>query len=117
MRLISVTIVINDEGFLKYSEGGDFLRTHIFPGGMLPSKEIFRKLITKEGFILKDEFSFASSYVKTLKEWNERFQDSWPKVYKKGFNEYFKRMWEYYFNYCEGGFRAGSIDISQFLIK
>ena len=68
------------------------------------------------GLILKDEFNFANSYAKTLNLWNKNFQNSWPNIKNNGFNEYFKRMWEYYFSYCEGGFRAGSIDISQFLL-
>ena len=63
-----------------------------------------------------DEYDFAHSYAKTLNEWNKRFQNSWPEISKQGFNSYFKRMWEYYFSYCEGGFKAKSIDISQFLL-
>jgi cyclopropane-fatty-acyl-phospholipid synthase len=27
----------------------------------------------------------------------------------------FKRMWELYLSYCEGGFRAGMIDVKQLL--
>ena len=58
----------------------------------------------------------VQSKAKTLNEWNKRFQNSWPEISKQGFNSYFKRMWEYYFSYCEGGFKAKSIDISQFLL-
>jgi cyclopropane-fatty-acyl-phospholipid synthase len=28
-----------------------------------------------------------------------------------GFHESFKRLWEFYLCYCEGGFRAGAIDV------
>jgi cyclopropane-fatty-acyl-phospholipid synthase len=30
-----------------------------------------------------------------------------------GFDERFKRLWTYYLAYCEGGFRAGNIDVRQ----
>ena len=33
-----------------------------------------------------------------------------------GFDARFKRMWELYLAYCEGGFRGGSIDVKQILL-
>ena len=30
-----------------------------------------------------------------------------------GFDERFRRMWEYYLSYCEAGFRTGNIDVRQ----
>jgi cyclopropane-fatty-acyl-phospholipid synthase len=30
-----------------------------------------------------------------------------------GFDEHFRRLWEYYLSYCEAGFRAGTIDVRQ----
>ena len=30
-----------------------------------------------------------------------------------GLDERFRRLWRYYLAYCEGGFRAGSIDVMQ----
>ena len=110
-------ITISNKLFENYRKRPDFIQRYIFPGGMLPSKKILNKLIVDSGLTLKDEFNFANSYAKTLELWNINFQKSWPEISKKGFNEYFKRMWEYYFSYCEGGFRAGTIDISQFLIS
>ena len=34
-----------------------------------------------------------------------------------GFSESFKRLWNYYLGYCEGGFKSGNINVGQFLIK
>ena len=31
--------------------------------------------------------------------------------------ERFKRMWQYYLSYCEGGFRAGRTDVSQIVLE
>ena len=30
-----------------------------------------------------------------------------------GFDERFRRLWEYYFAYCEAGFRSQNIDVRQ----
>ena len=109
-------ITISDELFSDYKKKPDFIQRHIFPGGMLPSKKIFRNLVLSENLKLEDEYSFGTSYAKTLKEWNKRFQYYWPEIAKNGFNDFFKRKWEYYLSYCEGGFKGKSIDISQFLI-
>ena len=49
--------------------------------------------------------------------WNDKFQKSWIEIAKQGFSLKFKRMWEYYFAYCETGFINNSIDVSQFIIK
>jgi cyclopropane-fatty-acyl-phospholipid synthase len=32
-------------------------------------------------------------------------------ITKLGFDERFKRMWEYYLTYCEIGFRTGTVDV------
>ena len=37
-------------------------------------------------------------------------------IKKIGFDSHFKRLWEYYFSYCEGGFKSGNINVGQFLI-
>ena len=34
-----------------------------------------------------------------------------------GFDDNFKRLWEFYLSYCEVGFKAGHIDVSQFIIN
>ena len=45
--------------------------------------------------------------------WRERFIDNWPTVDGLGFDETFRRMWEFYLAYCEAGFRTGYLDVSQ----
>ena len=38
---------------------------------------------------------------------------AWPQLAPLGFDERFKRLWEFYLAYCEAGFRAGNIDVRQ----
>ena len=36
-----------------------------------------------------------------------------PQLTPLGFDERFRRLWEYYLSYCEAGFRSGTIDVRQ----
>jgi cyclopropane-fatty-acyl-phospholipid synthase len=40
-----------------------------------------------------------------------------PHVRELGFDEQFLRTWEFYFGYCEAGFRADSINVMQFTLE
>ena len=64
---------------------------------------------------LVDETGFGQDYARTLAEWRERFQEAWPQLATGRFDTRFKRMWELYLSYCEGGFRAGMIDVKHLL--
>ncbi len=111
------TIVIADELFENYRKGTDFIQQYIFPGGMLPSPSAFRAEAEKHGLCIVNEFSFGPDYARTLAEWRDAFKQRLPQVRKLGFDERFQRTWEFYFGYCEAGFRAGSINVMQFTLK
>jgi cyclopropane-fatty-acyl-phospholipid synthase len=42
-------------------------------------------------------------YARTLAHWRQRFTHAWQDIEKLGFDERFRRMWLYYFGYCEAG--------------
>ncbi|WP_342362686.1 cyclopropane-fatty-acyl-phospholipid synthase family protein [Terrarubrum flagellatum] len=106
-------ITIQEKLFESYRREIDFIRRYIFPGGMLPTPTIMRQLGEKFGVPLKDEREFALDYAQTLSAWRERFFAAWPQLLPLGFDERFKRMWNYYFSYCEAGFRSKNIDVRQ----
>lgn len=110
-------ITIDQERFAGYRETPDFIQRYIFPGGMLPSPEIFRDQARAVGFELHSELPFGISYADTLAEWDRVFSARWGELAAQGFDERFRRMWKYYLAYCEGGFRAGSIDVYQFVLQ
>ena len=37
--------------------------------------------------------------------------DRWDEIKPLGFDDRFRRMWEYYLRYCEAGFNYGTIDV------
>ena len=48
-------------------------------------------------------------YAKTLADWRTNFLASWSELTQHGYDEEFKRLWLYYFAYCEGAFLERSI--------
>ena len=48
-----------------------------------------------------------------LAHWRQRFTHAWQDIEKLGFDERFRRMWLYYFGYCEAGFNARTISVVQ----
>jgi cyclopropane-fatty-acyl-phospholipid synthase len=106
-------ITIAERLWPSYRREIDFIRRYIFPGGMLPTASIMRGLGEKYGMPILNEWAFRLDYAATLAQWRERFLVAWPKLIPLGFDERFKRMWEYYLAFCEGGFRGGTIDVRQ----
>jgi cyclopropane-fatty-acyl-phospholipid synthase len=91
----------------------DFIQKYIFPGGMLPSANILRSLGERFEMPLVREHAFGQDYAKTLAVWRTNFSQAWADLTPLGFDEPFRRLWEYYLCYCEAGFRAGKIDVRQ----
>ncbi|MEJ1158731.1 cyclopropane-fatty-acyl-phospholipid synthase family protein [Prosthecomicrobium sp. N25] len=106
-------ITIQDRLFDSYRRTPDFIQRYIFPGGMLPTPTHMAALGRKAGLVLTSEKIFGQDYARTLAEWRQRFWDAWPRIVPLGFDDRFKRLWEYYFHYCEAGFRSGNIDVRQ----
>ena len=104
-------ISIDEARFASYRRRPDFIQRHIFPGGMLPTPRIIEREAARAGLRLVQSEFFGSSYARTLQEWQRRFQAGWPNIKALGFDERFKRMWEYYLAYCQVGFETGVLDV------
>ena len=108
------SITIADDLFATYRQGTDFIQQYIFPGGMLPSRTIFRQAAARAGLAVRQEYAFGRDYARTLAAWRQAFEAGWPEIQKLGFDETFRRLWRLYLCYCEAGFKAGNIDVVQF---
>ncbi|MBU0726870.1 MAG: cyclopropane-fatty-acyl-phospholipid synthase family protein [Alphaproteobacteria bacterium] len=106
-------ITIADDRFEGYRRSPDFIQRYIFPGGMLPSDSILRNLVSEAGLDLTRDDGFGQDYALTLRHWVDSFRAAWPEISEIGFDERFRRMWEFYLYYCEGAFRSGGIDVRQ----
>ncbi len=110
-------ITIDEKHFENYRRGTDFIRSYIFPGGMLASKQRFREEAQAAGLQVADFFSFGKSYAKTLEIWLEDFNAAWHNIAKLGFDERFARIWQYYLAGCRAAFLAGITDVSQIQLR
>ena len=107
-------ITIRDDLFERYRSSEDFIQKYIFPGGFLPSLGFMKSLIKKNNLNLLKVNSYPDDYAKTLATWRENFLKVWNNIAPLGFDETFKRMWEFYLSYCEAGFKSKNIDLIQF---
>lgn len=110
-------IVIPDQRYDRYRRSADFIQRYIFPGGCLPSPgAICRSLGRVTDLQLFHLEDLTAHYAETLAHWRHRFRANLDYVRRLGFSEEFIRTWEFYFCYCEGGFRERMIGDVQLLL-
>jgi hypothetical protein len=71
---------------------------------MLPSPQVLKSLGERFGVPVIRERIFGQDYAKTLAIWRSNFREAWPNLMPSGFDDRFRRLWEYYLAYCEAGF-------------
>ena len=111
-RVVLQAITIDDALFESYQEGADFIQRYIFPGGSLPSVPVLKRSAEAAALAVVEQLDFGDSYGLTLQEWRRRFLENWAEIAPLGFDEPFRRLWEFYLCYCEAGFRARTIDVN-----
>ena len=107
------TIIVREDLFKSYRKSSDFIRAHIFPGGMLPSRGRFEQEAAKAGLKIKDVFHFGQDYAITLEKWLENFDDRMEDIKALGYCDKFIRKWRFYLTSCAAMFRGGRIDVMQ----
>jgi cyclopropane-fatty-acyl-phospholipid synthase len=109
-------ITIADERWHMYRRGVDFIQKYIFPGGMLPAPSVLRAEVEKAGLRVKGSIEFGESYSLTLRRWHQTFTERWAEAKGQGFDERFKRMWDFYLASCAGAFQGGNCDVTQITV-
>src|SRR5699024_3014560 len=91
-----------------------WIHKYIFPGGLIPSITAIHEHAERDGGLrVLQRRAFGLHYAETLAAWRERFVTASDRVGELGFDDVFRRMWEFYLAYSEAGFRAGRIDVNQ----
>jgi cyclopropane-fatty-acyl-phospholipid synthase len=109
-------ITIREDLFQAYRVSTDFIQKYIFPGGMLLTEKTFYEQKHVNGLNVVDYYLFMLSYAQTLSCWRKNFHQHANQIKALNFDERFMRLWDFYLAYCEGGFRAGHINVGQFLL-
>lgn len=110
-------ITVPDQRYEYAKSSIDFIKKYIFPGGCLPSNEIIARYLCKfTDMRIVGMEDITEDYAITLQKWQSNFRKSLDVIGQLGFDEKFLRMWDYYFSYCEGGFKERAINTVQVLI-
>ena len=113
-RVAIQAITMGHERMLATRRSFGWIQKYIFPGGLIPSLEaIDQTLASHTGLRVTQRRELGPHYARTLHLWRERFTENWPQIHEQGFDETFRRMWEFYLAYCEAGFRTGYLGVSQ----
>lgn len=109
-------ITVQHKRWEVYRRGVDFIQKYIFPGGMLPSPVVLRQEIERAGLQVVHSLEFGESYSQTLRRWHETFEARWDEISALGFDDRFRRMWNFYLASCAATFHNGNCDVTQITI-
>ena len=110
-------ITIDDRAYEVEKASRSFIKTHIFPGGTLPSLEVITRNLARrtdmQTVALED---ITHHYVETLRRWRETFTANATDLDDLGYDERFRRIWTLYLCYCQAGFAERRICTVQLLL-
>ena len=110
-------ITIQDARWDVYRKSVDYIQKYIFPGGMLPSPSVLRQEIHRAGLSVQHSIEFGKSYSQTLRRWFEVFNNKWDNISAMGFDDRFRRMWNFYLTSCAATFESGNCDVTQITLQ
>jgi len=113
-KAVIQTITIADNYFKSYQQGGDMIRSFIFPGGMLPSPNKFKSAANKAGLKIDGEYSFGQDYATTLLTWLKNFDVNLPQIKSMGFDSKFINIWRFYLSACYASFIVNRTGVMQY---
>lgn len=103
-RAMIQSIFVQDDIFHSSRNKPGFIETYIFPGGDLPSPEVFKQRAQEVGLVCKEQFAFGLDYKRTLQMWLARFEGQLDAVRAQGHDEHFIRLWRLYLSSCIAAF-------------
>ncbi len=109
-------ITVQESRWEIYRKSVDFIQKYIFPGGMLPSPKSLRAEVERAGLRVARSIEFGESYSRTLRIWHEKFNAEWDRISGMGFDDRFRRMWNFYLTSCAATFESGNCDVTQITV-
>jgi cyclopropane-fatty-acyl-phospholipid synthase len=111
-------ITIADARYEQARREVDFIKRYIFPGSCIPSLAALKAAWSRATDLdLVDVEDITQHYVTTLRRWRENFVAHWDRIRALGFRDEFRRLWEFYFCYCEGGFAERALGDVQLVLQ
>lgn len=109
------SITIQDRYYERARSQVDFIKRYIFPGSCMPAVSALAGAARDTDLRLVHLEDITPHYAETLLRWRTNFLADWDRIKALGFSEDFRRLWEFYFCYCEGGFREAVLGDVQLL--
>ena len=112
------SILMSHDRYLATRHSYGWIQKHIFPGGLIPSEQAIERTAAEHTTLrVTSLHRFGRDYAETLRRWRATFLQQWPSIAAAGFDETFRRKWEFYLAYCEAGFAADYIDVAQIRLE
>jgi cyclopropane-fatty-acyl-phospholipid synthase len=110
-------IVIDDRAYEIEKASRSFAKELIFPSGCLPSLEVISRCVARATRLrLLDLEDITGHYPETLRRWRENFVRAAGRAAELGYDRRFRRLWELYLAFSEGGFLERRIGDVQALL-
>ncbi len=110
-------ITMPEQRYRRALKNVDFIQRYIFPGSFIPSFGAILSALGREtDLVMIHAEDFGFHYARTLRDWHQRFDAHTAELDALGYDERFRRLWQFYFAYCEAGFSERAIGVSQVLL-
>jgi cyclopropane-fatty-acyl-phospholipid synthase len=110
-------ITIPHDRMIATRHSHTWIHKYVFPGGQALSVPAIEERVARTGLRIEDHRSLGADYATTLKLWRDTFTERWSDIEPLGFDETFRRLWEFYLAYSEAGFRARYLDVWQYGLR
>lgn len=96
----------------------DFIKSHVFPGGNLPSvPSILDAATRRTDLSLVDLTDLGLHYAETLRRWRDELHRREDDARDLGLDDAFLRLWDFYLSYCEAGFEERQVSVVQMVLE
>ena len=113
------SILMSHDRYRATRNSYGWIQKHIFPGGLIPSLRAIEETATRHTTCASLEVRHVRSALRRdpapLAHHLHRRGGRRSPVH--GFDETFRRMWEFYLAYCEAGFASGYLDVAQIRLE
>lgn len=92
-----------------------WITKYIFPGSRMPRLQELMVAMNAAGLTVGHIENLKLHYAETLRHWDEKFHRNIAKIRQLGpqYDDRFQRMWDFYLQGCNAGFRYGSMQLYQ----
>lgn len=110
-------ITIRDQFYDDAVRSVDFIQRYIFPGSTIPSVARMMDAVRDATDLKLEGFDdYTPHYAMTINHWRKNFWAAEPRLRALGCKDSMLKMWDFYFAYCEGGFREEVIGVAHLLL-